>query len=74
MQSAQDKSNKLQALKEKLTSSSCKLCGNSLFPKSYIIHNLENKKYYVECSSCLTVYTHKLEIKYVGMPDVHGVS
>ena len=35
---------------------------------------LENKKYYVECSSCLTVYTHKLEIKYVGMPDVHGVS
>ena len=74
MPSVQEKLSSLQKLKEKLTSSSCKLCGNKLHPKAFIIHNLEEKEIYVECFTCFTIYTDKLEIKYIGLPDVHGVS
>lgn len=74
MPSVQEKSSSLQALKEKLTSSSCKLCNNKLYPKAFIIHDLEEKELYVECFTCFTIYTDDLEIKYVGLPEVHGVS
>jgi hypothetical protein len=74
MRSGQAKSNSLQRLKKKLNSKRCDLCGSKLFPKAFIIQNLDSDNIYVECVNCLTVYDEKLEIDSVGLPDIHGVS